>query len=78
VLSRSWRRGAVWTDTEEFEANQEALYRLCLGLLRRCRERVYLGVSELGEQGFEQKGVLINVIERVLRRSASTTEIHRV
>jgi hypothetical protein len=35
VLSRSWRRGAVWTDTEEFEANQEALYRLCLGFLRR-------------------------------------------
>ncbi|MDD5370947.1 MAG: hypothetical protein PHQ40_17850, partial [Anaerolineaceae bacterium] len=78
VLSRSWRRGAVWTDTEEFEANQETLYRLCLGLLRRCRERVYFGVSELGEQGFEQKGALINTLQRVLRRSALRGEISHV
>jgi hypothetical protein len=32
VLSRSWPPGTPWTDREELEANQQALYRLTLGL----------------------------------------------
>lgn len=67
VLSRRWPPGALWTDGHEVEARQEALYRLALGLLRRCRRRVYLGLSELGEQGNEQKGPLLQAIQRVLR-----------
>ncbi|HET91869.1 MAG TPA: hypothetical protein ENN99_14190, partial [Chloroflexi bacterium] len=71
VLSRRWpyrQDESVWTDTDEVEARQDALYRLVLGLLRRCRQRVYLGLSELGEQGYEQKGALLHAIQRVLRR----------
>ncbi len=68
VLSRGWPRGAIWTDLDEFEANQEALYRLCLGLLRRCRGAVYLAFSELGLQGFDQRGPLLDAIQQVLRR----------
>lgn len=69
VLSRHWPRDAVWTDADEVEAREEALYRLVLGLIRRCRHRVYLGLSELGEQGYEQKGPLLQAIQRVLRGS---------
>jgi hypothetical protein len=68
VLSRHWARDAVWADADEVEAREEALYRLVLGLLRRCRRKVYLGLSELGEQGYEQKGPLLQAIQRVLRR----------
>jgi hypothetical protein len=74
VLSRGWPgqrpagpQGAIWTDADEFEARQEALYRLTLGLIRRCRRKVYLGLSDLGEQGNEQKGPLLQAVQRVLR-----------
>lgn len=71
VLSRHWpppdRQDTTWTDMDEVEAREEALYRLTKGLVRRCRRRVYLGLSELGEQGNEQKGPLLHAIQRVLR-----------
>lgn len=67
VLSRSWPAKAQWTAAEEFESAQDNLYRLALGLLRRCRLRLYLGLSELGEQGFEQRGPLLNAFQRLLR-----------
>lgn len=67
VLSRHWPRGQVWSDADEFRARQEALARLVLGLIRRCRRRVYLGISELGEEGYEQRGPLLQAVQRVLR-----------
>jgi hypothetical protein len=74
VLSRGWPSGEVWTDADEFETRQEALYRLTLGLIRRCRRKVYLGLSELGEQGYEQQGPLLQAIQRVLRRLPAEQE----
>jgi hypothetical protein len=68
VLSRHWPSNEVWTDADEFETRQDALYRLTLGLIRRCRRKIYLGLSELGEQGYEQQGPLLQAIQRVLRR----------
>ncbi len=68
VLSRHWPRDAVWTDENEYQTRQEALYRLTRGLIHRCRSKVYLGISELGEQGFEQQGALLQAIQRVLRQ----------
>jgi superfamily I DNA/RNA helicase len=62
VLSRSWETGRLWTDADDVTANREALARLVSGLLRRCRGRVYLGLSDLGEQGFEQRGPLLKAI----------------
>jgi len=68
VLSRHWPSGEVWTDADEFEARQDALCRLTLGLIQRCRRKIYLGLNELGEQGYEQQGPLLQAIQRVLRR----------
>ncbi len=67
VLSRRWPVGAAWKDADEYEADQAALYRLALGLIRRCRGRVYLGLSALSEQGYEQQGALLKALQRVLR-----------
>ena len=62
VLSRAWPAGRLWTSVDEFEANRDTLYRLALGLLRRCRGRVHLAFSQLSEGGYEQKGMLLRCI----------------
>lgn len=69
VLSRRWPVGKPWTDTDEFALRQTMLYRQIMGLLRRCRRAVYLGLSEYSEQGFEQEGPLLRAVQRVLRRA---------
>ena len=71
VLSRTWPRDRIWTDADEVATSQDALYRLVLGLLNRCRQQVFLGLSDLGEQGFEQRGLLLRIINRVLQTYAN-------
>jgi len=68
VLSRDWPPGAVWTDVEEYNRQQDMLYRIASGLIRRCRREIYLGISDLGEQGFEQRGPLLRIFQSILRR----------
>lgn len=75
VLSPRWPEGALWTDADEYEHQQDMLYRIVSGLLRRCRERVYLGISDLGEQGFEQRGPMLRVFQRILRRHPTRIEM---
>lgn len=67
VLSRHWQPGRVWTDADEVEANNLALARLLTGLLRRCREKLYLGLTDLSESGYEQRGMLIRAFQQVLQ-----------
>lgn len=66
VLSRRWPVGSLWTDAEEFASSQEALYRLVVGLARRCRGKIFLGLSEVGERGNEHKGHFLNILQRIL------------
>jgi hypothetical protein len=66
VLSREWQAGRQWTDADDVEYSKEAMARLVSGLLRRCRERVYLGIAELGESGFEGRGELLRAFQKVL------------
>jgi hypothetical protein len=68
VLTRHWRHGDVWTDAHEVEAQTQAMHRLVQGLIRRCRSQIHLGISELGEQGYEQRGPLLKAIQGALRR----------
>lgn len=67
VLNRNWESGRKWTDYDEVQVNQLILDRLVTGLLRRCREKVFLGLSDLGEQGYEQRGPLLQAVQRVRR-----------
>lgn len=68
VLSNNWHEGDKWTDAQEVEKSEDALYKLASGLIRRCRKSIYLGYSELGEQGYEQRGTLLDAIQKMLRR----------
>jgi hypothetical protein len=77
VLSRQWDGQRAWGDADEHAASQERLYRLAAGLLRRCRKQVFLGLSELGEQGYEQRGPLLWALNQVLRQLATDTKTDR-
>jgi hypothetical protein len=68
VLSRHWQPGATWNADNEFSAAQETLERLVRGLARRCRAKIYLGLSEMNEQGYESRGPLLVALQRVLRQ----------
>ena len=75
VLSRAWPRERLWSDADDLVANQQTLNRLVSGLLRRCRQRVYLGMSDLSESGFEQRGPLLKAIWKMqldLQNAAET------
>jgi hypothetical protein len=74
VLAREWEFGRVWTDMDELAAGREAMTRVAGGLLRRCREALYLGLSELNEQGFEQRGPLLMAFQRLLRERPAAQE----
>lgn len=74
VLSRQWDGQRQWGDADEHAASQQRLYRLAAGLLRRCRKQVSLGLSELGEQGYEQRGPLLWALNQVLRQLTLETE----
>lgn len=73
VLSRNWVMNTPWTDAHEVQTSQEALQRLILGLMRRCRRKIYLGLSELSEQGYEVRGPLLRALDRVLREATAET-----
>lgn len=70
VLSRAWEPGNVWRDEDEYTHQQDILYRLMVGLTRRCRKQIILGMSDLGEQGYEQRGPMLRIFQQVLRSVA--------
>jgi hypothetical protein len=74
VLSRSWERDRLWSDADDLNANQQALSRLVTGLLRRCRAKVYLGLTDLGESGFEQRGPLLKAIWKMQLENQNRNE----
>lgn len=67
VLSRHWEAGRVWVDADEVAAETETLARLAGGLLCRCREKVFLALSDLGASGFEQRGSLLRAFQKILQ-----------
>ena len=69
VLSRRWPRGRIWTDADELAAQEDENYRLVVGLLRRCRVGLFLGLSKLGESGYESRGPLLTAFQRVVRQT---------
>lgn len=72
VLSRNWPRGRIWGDYDEVAVGQEQLSALVTGLVSRCRRQVYLGLSKLGEGGYEDRGPLLQAVQRLKRWSSHT------
>ena len=68
VLRRGYPPDLAWTDDMEAEAQTALLYRIVMGLTRRCRQQIHLGITALGEEGYEQRGPLLRVFQQILRR----------
>lgn len=66
VLSHRWPVDEPWTDAEEYYQRQDILRRLLLGLIRRTRHGIYLAASDFSESGYEQRGALLTLINRLL------------
>lgn len=71
VLSRDWQAGRAWMDADETAVEIETLSKLTGGLLARCRDKLYLALSDLGVSGFEQRGALLRAFQKVLQYQAA-------
>lgn len=69
VLSRHWVEGQLWDAEDELRVANDTLAKLALGLLNRCRKKVYIGTSSLDIRGYENRGLLVRVINDVWRQS---------
>lgn len=56
------RLGQIWTAADEQESETERLRRIILDLLARVSEQIYLCHSDLGVNGQEQMGPLLNLV----------------
>jgi hypothetical protein len=74
VLTRNWPHDRKWAEEDEFEAGQEMLRRVVIGLLRRCRRTVYLEFSDLNARGREERGPLMEWVQRLLREVSRRQE----
>jgi hypothetical protein len=74
VLSRFWPPNTKWTDTDEYRFNQETISKLTSGLIRRCREHIFLCVSSVNEQGGEQRGPLLQATQTLLKKLPPVSE----
>lgn len=66
VLHRYWDPKSVWRDSEEHSQNIKSLGNLSTGLIRRCKNRIFFCITDTDERGFEQNGLLIQAINRVI------------
>ena len=67
VLSRGWPAGRIWGEEDEAREGRDHLYRLAVGLVRRCRTAIHLGLCDVNEQGSEYRGRFLRAIDEVLR-----------
>lgn len=67
VLSRNWIQGQKWTDIDEYTTNQNNLMKLTIGLLRRCQEKLILHTTGYNESGNEERGPLLQAVQKILR-----------
>ncbi len=67
VTQRTYPEARPWTDEDEITTQWEMLRKLVLGLTRRCEEKIYLAIADLGEQGFEQRGPLLRVFQQIMQ-----------
>jgi hypothetical protein len=65
VLNRRWPADRLWTDSDDYAQRWEYMRRQVVGLLRRTRRGVVIGISEYSESGFEQRGPLLSVLNRL-------------
>jgi hypothetical protein len=69
ILRRGWQPGQLWTDAQEYQANQEHMQRIVEGLINRCRQKVYVSSVQVNEYGSEQRGALLRAFQTLRKRA---------
>ena len=77
VLSREWPVGRQWTFADSEQMDLSNMDQLVSGLLHRCRERLALAISSLGENGLEQRGPMLRSFQSVLEQDAARQNTSR-
>jgi len=62
-----------WTDADESAAQCESMQRLVLGLTRRCRKGVIMAIVSADESGRDERGPLLQALQRTLRAQRART-----
>lgn len=78
VLNRNWQIGKLWTDMHENTTNQQSLIYIMDGLIRRCREHIFMCTLGVNEQGNEERGALIMSVQTILRKLQTNTGVKHV
>ncbi len=66
VLTREWPVGKQWTFLDTEQMDNQLMTQLIQGLLNRCRQKIVLAISNWSETGFEQRGPMLNLFQRIL------------
>jgi hypothetical protein len=72
ALQRHYAPGTAWTDDMEKTVQETLLRNIIMGLLRRCRKKVYVGITDISESGYEQRGMLLKLCQEILSLQSGT------
>jgi superfamily I DNA/RNA helicase len=72
ALQRNYEPGAAWTDDMEKSVQETMLKNIVLGLLRRCHKQVFVGITDISESGYEQRGMLLKLCQEILSLQRGT------
>ncbi len=72
ALQRNYEPGAAWTDDMEKSVQETMLKNIVLGLLRRCHKKVFVGITDISESGYEQRGMLLKLCQEILSLQRGT------
>ena len=75
VLHRDWEIDRPWRDIEEVALTRKTLACLTNGLILRCKKGVFFCLTDTDDRGFEQKGLLIRSLNKVITHLRSLEEI---
>lgn len=62
VLKKSWPEGQIWTDEYNQALSQQNGARVARALMRRCSELLIITGANIDSQGFEQDGMLLDMV----------------
>ena len=68
----------IWGEEDEAREARDHLYRLAVGLVRRCRTAIHLGLCDVNEQGSEYRGRFLRAIDEVLRSAQGRVDAPRI
>lgn len=75
VLHRDWEIGRPWRDIEEVALARKNLVCLSNGLIYRCKKGIFFCLTDTDDRGFEQKGLLIQSLNKVMTQLRSLENI---